>query len=75
LGGVWIDSVTVSDGQHPSIIQGLQTAKQPLNVKRGGVEPPLLNDVSPATKLSGVLALRLDISPSSSLWGSSRRIR
>jgi len=27
--------------------------------------PPILNDVSPATKLLGVLALRLDISPSS----------
>ena len=33
-----------------------------------GIEPSLLNDVSPATKLSGVLAA-LDISPSLSSGG------
>ena len=38
------------------------------------VKSGLLNDVSPATKLSEVLAM-LDMTSSSSLWGSSRRIR
>jgi hypothetical protein len=74
LSGVWVDSVAMSKCQHSSrIVLDLLVECTTLNVKRGGfrerqpngVEPPILNDVSPATKLLGVLALRLDISPSS----------
>ena len=65
LSGIWIDSVAVSDYPYSSIILSLLVTMQALNVKREGIEPPLLNDVSPTTKLSGVLTLRLDITPSS----------
>jgi hypothetical protein len=64
LGGIWIDSVTVSNCQPSSIILDLLADSTILNVKREGSIPSLLTASHPATKLSGVLAA-LDIPPSS----------
>lgn len=63
LSDIRIDSIAVIDSQHPSIIEDLLMTSDALNVKKEGIEPSFLNDVSPTTKLSGVLAA-LDISPS-----------
>ncbi len=42
LGGIWIDSVTVGECQHPIIVIGLLEKSVTLNVKREDVEPALL---------------------------------
>jgi hypothetical protein len=64
LRGIRIDSVTVSKCQHSSSLLYLLENSTTLNVKRPGVEPPLLTAFHPTTKLSGVLAT-LDVCPSS----------
>jgi hypothetical protein len=42
LSGVWIDSITMSECQHSIIIKRLLVDVGTLNVKRVGIEPPLI---------------------------------
>jgi hypothetical protein len=47
LSGVWIDSVTVGECQHSSIVLNLLATKQPLIVNLRGIEPLKLTWGSP----------------------------
>jgi hypothetical protein len=60
LSDTWIDSVTMSKCQHPSIILNLLADSATLNVKREGIEPSLLTAFHPPSQrsLTGVFPTR-----------------